>query len=160
MDRRVRRAVLQRLAAVEEMAARAGAALSGPVARKHFRTITGGWRELLVQHQPDTTGRCPVCSGWLRRRRWPCEVWVTAHRHLIGDGTEPVERPARKSHPFRRPRQVLVVPRQLDAPHADKAAVWNLSQRSETDGAPVHRTEVTEHATALSRLRRGGHPRA
>ncbi|MGH3899404.1 MAG: hypothetical protein ACRDTA_14420 [Pseudonocardiaceae bacterium] len=149
MDRRVRRAVLEKLAAVEEMAARA---LSGPVARKHIRTITDGWRELLVQHQPDTTGRCPVCSGWLRRRRWPCEVWVTAHRHLIGDGVDPVERPVRKSHPFRRPRQVLVVPRQLGAPNADKA----VSQRRETGNPPV----PIEHAAAMSRLRRGGHPRA
>ncbi|MGH3775617.1 MAG: hypothetical protein ACRDRR_07750 [Pseudonocardiaceae bacterium] len=160
MDRRVRRAVLERLAAVEEMAVRAGAALSGPVARKHIRTITDGWRGLLIEHQPDPTGRCPVCSGWLRRRRWPCEVWVTAHRHLIGDGTEPIERPAQKSHPFRRPRQVLVVPRQLGAPAADQAAVDNRFQRGETDNAAMPRTEVTEHAAAMPHLRRGEHPRA
>jgi hypothetical protein len=146
VDRRVRRAVLERLAAVEDLAARASAALSVPVARKHIQTITDGWRELLVQHQPDTTGRCPVCSGWLRRRRWPCEVWSTAHRHLIGDGTEPTERSARKSHPLRRPRQVLVVPRQLDASAADQAAVRNLP-----------RTE-TGHAAAVPHLRRGEHP--
>jgi hypothetical protein len=120
VDRRVRRAVLERLAAVEEIAARAGATLSAPLARKHIQTITEGWRELLVQHQPDLTGRCPVCSGWLRRRRWPCDVWVTAHRHLIGDGTEPLERPAKNSNPFCRPRQVLVVPRQLEAAVAEQ----------------------------------------
>jgi hypothetical protein len=148
VDRRVRRAVLEKLAAVEELAARASAALSVPVARKHIQTITDGWRELLVQHQPDSTGRCPVCSGWLRRRRWPCEVWTTAHRHLIGDGTDPVERYSRKSHPFRRPRQVLVVPRQLDASAADQAVVRNLP-RNETD-----------HATAVPPLRRGRHPQA
>jgi hypothetical protein len=116
VDRRVRRAVLDRLAAVEDLAARAGATLSAPLARKHIQTITDGWRELLVQHQPDPTGRCPICSGWLRRRRWPCDVWVTAHRHLIGDGPEPIERITRNSNPFCRPRQVLVVPRQLDGP--------------------------------------------
>ncbi|MGH3815712.1 MAG: hypothetical protein ACRDUV_25215 [Pseudonocardiaceae bacterium] len=160
MNRRVRRAVLERLAAVEEMAVRAGAVLSGPVARKHIRTITKGWRELLIEHQPDPTGRCPVCSGWLRRRRWPCDVWVTAHRHLIGDATEPIERPVRRSHPFRRPRQVLVVPRQLDAPAADQAAVENVSQRSETDNAAMPRAEVTEPAAAMPHLRRGGHSRA
>ncbi len=121
MDRRVRRAVLERLAAVEEIAARAGATLSAPLARRHIQTITDGWRELLVQHQPDLTGRCPVCSGWLRRRRWPCDVWVTAHRHLIGDGTEPLERCAKNSNPFCRPRQVLVVPRQLEAAVAEQA---------------------------------------
>ena len=113
--------MLERLAAVEEIAARAGATLSAPLARRHIQTITDGWRELLVQHQPDLTGRCPVCSGWLRRRRWPCDVWVTAHRHLIGDGTEPLERPGKNSNPFCRPRQVLVVPRQLQAAVAEQS---------------------------------------
>ncbi len=160
MDRRVRRAVLERLAAVEEMAVRAGAALSGPMARKHIRTITDGWRELLVEHQPDPTGRCPVCSGWLRRRRWPCEVWVTAHRHLIGDGTEPIGRTARKSHPFLRPRQVLVVPRQLNPPAADQPAMGSRSQRNKTDNAAVQRPDLAEHAAAMPHLRRGQHPRA
>jgi hypothetical protein len=139
VDRRVRRAVLERLAAVEEMAARAGATLSAPLARRHIQTITDGWRELLVQHQPDPTGRCPVCSGWLRRRRWPCEVWVTAHRHLIGDGTEPVERPARNSNPFCRPRQVLVVPRQLDVAVAEQAMVRNASLQNQRGKASIPR---------------------
>jgi hypothetical protein len=158
VDRRVRRAVLERLAAVEEMAARAGAALSVPVARNHIRTITDGWRELLVQHQPDPTGRCPVCSGWLRRRRWPCEVWETAHRHLIGDGTEPIERPPGKSGPFGRPRQVLVVPRQLHAPTADQVTLDNVS-RNEASNASVHRRDLTEPAITMPDVRRGGYPR-
>jgi hypothetical protein len=140
VDRRVRRAVLDRLAAVEEMAARAGATLSAPLARRHIQTITDGWRELLVQHQPDATGRCPVCSGLLRRRRWPCDVWVTAHRHLIGDGTEPVERPARNSNPFCRPRQVLVVPRQLDVPVAGRPVARNAFLRTEDHKASIHRS--------------------
>ena len=131
MDRRVRRAVLERLAAVEAMAARAGATLSAPLARRHLQIITEGWRELLVQHQPDPTGRCPVCSGWLRRRRWPCDVWVTAHRHLIGDGTEQSERLGRNSNPFCRPRQVLVIPRQPDAPVARKITARNPSPHSD-----------------------------
>ena len=156
MDRRVRRAVLQRLAAVEEMAGQA-AMLSAPSARRHIRTITDGWRELLIQHQPDATGRCPVCSGWLRRRRWPCEVWVTAHRHLIGDGTESLDRPARNSNPFCQPRQVLVVPRQLDAPAAERAAAGNNTfLPSGADGASVHQAPVIDHATAMARLRQGG----
>jgi hypothetical protein len=132
VDRQVRRAVLDRLAAVEEMAARVSATLSAPLARRHIQTMTGGWRELLVQHQPDLTGRCPVCSGWLRHRRWPCEIWVTAHRHLIGDGTEPIERPIRNSNPFCQPRQVVVVPRQLGASTAEQAAARNTSPRSQS----------------------------
>jgi hypothetical protein len=139
VDRRVRRAVLERLAAVEEMAVRAGATLSAPLARRHIRTITDGWRELLVQHQPDPTGRCPVCSGWLRRRRWPCDVWVTAHRHLIGDGTESIERCTRNSNPFCQPRQMLIVPRQLDARVIKSAAPRNASPHSQSDQASTQR---------------------
>lgn len=144
MDRRVRRAVLERLAAVEDMAARAGATLSAPLARRHIRTITDGWRDLLVQHQPDNTGRCPVCSGWLRRRRWPCEVWVTAHHHLIGEVPEPSERLTRNSNPFCRPRQVLVVPRQLNVPGEDQAALRrsaspsrDVDPQAQGDGTPI-----------------------
>jgi hypothetical protein len=131
VDRRVRRAVLERLAAVEVMAARAGATLSAPLARRHLQTITGGWRELLVQHQPDPTGRCPVCSGWLRRRRWPCDVWVTAHYHLIGEGTELNDRLARNSSPSCQPRQMVIVPRQLGAPVTRQAAARDASPHSE-----------------------------
>ncbi|MBV8542595.1 MAG: hypothetical protein JO063_07730 [Pseudonocardiales bacterium] len=139
MDRRVRRAVLDRLAAVEEIVARASATLSAPLARRHIQTIAGGWRELLVQHQPDATGRCPVCSGWLRHRRWPCEMWVTAHRHLIGDSTGSVERSARNSNPFCRPRRVVVVPRQPDAPAAEQAGASKASPRREAGKASIHR---------------------
>jgi hypothetical protein len=138
VDRRVRRAVLERLAAVEEIAARAGATLSAPLARRHIQTITDGWRELLIQHQPDATGRCPVCSGWLRRRRWPCDVWVTAHRHLIGDGTEPLERAAKNANPFCRPRQVLVVPRQLEAAVAEHTVARKSAARSPGGKASIH----------------------
>ncbi|HEX8933246.1 MAG TPA: hypothetical protein VF788_03440 [Pseudonocardiaceae bacterium] len=139
MDRRVRRAVLERLAAVEEMAVRAGATLSAPLARRHIRTITDGWRELLVQHQPDPTGRCPVCSGWLRRRRWPCDVWVTAHRHLIGDGTESIERSSRNSNPFCQPRQMLIVPRQLDAHVIKSAPARTASSHGQSDKGSTQR---------------------
>lgn len=121
MDRSLRRAVLERLAAVEEMAVRTGSHLTVRVARTHLKTITGGWRELLLEHQPDLKGRCPVCSGWLRRRRWPCQVWVTAHRHLIGDSPEPVRWSATKSNPFRRPRRVEVIPRQTGAADQTRA---------------------------------------
>jgi hypothetical protein len=135
VDRRFRRAVLKRLAAVEAMAARVDATLSAPLARKHIKTIAGGWRELLTQHQPDSTGRCPVCSGWLRRRRWPCEVWVTAHRHLIGDNTDLIERLPRNSNPFCQPRQVVVLPRQVSARVAGQAEAGTSIWQSERDKA-------------------------
>lgn len=128
MDRRARRAVLSRLVALEAIAARAGAKLSAPVGRKHTQVITEGWRELLIQHQVDATGRCPVCAGWLRRRRWPCEMWVTAHRRLIGDSAGS-ERATRNSNPFCRPRQVEVVPRQPGPPTVEQTATDRPSAR-------------------------------
>jgi hypothetical protein len=118
VDRSLRRVVLERLAAVEEMAVRTGSQLSVRAARTHLKSITDGWRELLLKHQPDLKGRCPVCSGWLRHRRWPCQVWMTAHEHLIGDGPDPARVAARKSGTLCRPRRVEVIPRQLEAPSA------------------------------------------
>jgi hypothetical protein len=137
VDRRMRRAVLERLVAIEGVAMRASATLSASLARKHIQTITSVWRELLVQHQPDPTGRCPVCSGWLRRRRWPCDVWETAHRHLIGDGTEAIERPAKNPNPFCRPRKVLVIPRQVDARVTRQAGQDNVARQGEHDRASL-----------------------
>jgi hypothetical protein len=49
--------------------------------------LTTAWRDLLDQHQPDNRGRCPRCSGWRRRRRYPCSVWATAYRHLLAGPT-------------------------------------------------------------------------
>lgn len=118
VDRRLRRAVLDRLAAIEDMALRAGSHLPVRVARSQLKTITGGWRELLEKHQPDRKGRCPVCSGWLRRRRWPCQVWMTAHEHLIGDKPQQAKWLVKKSNPFSGPRQVKVIPRQVGVPTA------------------------------------------
>ncbi len=154
MDRNLRRAVLERLAAVEEMAVRTGSHL---VARTHIRTITGGWRELLIEHQPDLTGRCPVCSGWLRRRRWPCQVWVTAHHHLIGDSPEPARSPAKKPGPFRRPRRVEIIPRQTDTPAAaDQTGV----DRTGADTVEIYRAAITEHEPTVPRAPRSRRSRA
>jgi hypothetical protein len=58
-------------------------------------------------------------------------VWVTAHRHLIGDGTEQLERLGKNSNPFCRPRQVLIVPRQSDVSSSRKAASRNPSPRAD-----------------------------
>lgn len=139
MDRRMWSAVVERLAAAEEMATRASATLSAQLARRHIQTFAEGWRELLLQHQPDDTGRCPLCTGWLRRRRWPCGVWVAAHRHLVGEGAAPVGL-TRNSNPFCRPREVKVVPRQIDVSAAERAAAGNASAQSNASKAAIHRT--------------------
>ncbi|MGH3796237.1 MAG: hypothetical protein ACRDSP_15245 [Pseudonocardiaceae bacterium] len=184
MDRSLRRAVLERLAAVEEMAVRTGSHLSVRATRTQLRSITGGWRELLLEHQPDLKGRCPVCSGWLRRRRWPCQVWVTAHEHLIGDGSEQTRSTTRKSTSFRLPRRVEVIPRQLEAPAAadhtgdakhagpeqnvaEQVVAGRTLMGSERharqappEGIEIHRVPVTEHPPATMPRTRGRRSRA
>jgi hypothetical protein len=45
--------------------------------------LTGAWRTLLAEHEADGEGRCPQCSGWRRRRRFPCSVWLSAHDQLV-----------------------------------------------------------------------------
>ncbi|MGH3930812.1 MAG: hypothetical protein ACRDTF_12625 [Pseudonocardiaceae bacterium] len=121
MNRRLRRAVFERLAAVEEMAVRTGAQPSARAGRYRLGTIAEGWRRVLIEHQPHLDGHCPACSGWLRRRHWPCPVWVTAHERLIGGAPKPTRwsaKKATKSDRFRHPRRVEVIPRQVCAPAA------------------------------------------
>lgn len=159
MDRSLRRAVLERLAAVEDIAVRAGSQLSVRMTRTHLKTITGGWRELLLEHQPDLRGRCPVCSGWLRRRRWPCQVWVTAHHHLIGGETpEPPGWSPKKTNPFRRPRRVEVVPRQTHVPSAVEQTGLDPAgaEHARAEHTPAVHTPA-EHAGAAARVT--GRPR-
>ena len=169
VDRRLRRAVLERLAAVEELALRTSSQLPVLVARNHLKTITGGWRELLLEHQPNDKGRCPVCSGWLRRRRWPCQVWVTAHQHLIGDGSESFEGPGQKSRQSRPPRRVEVIPRQVGVPtaadqrgpvsaqdtaaHAARQRVTEWQDPAGTGSVPIHRATVAGHQPAAGAKR-------
>ncbi len=104
VDRGSRRAVLERLTALDDMAAL-------PTARARIRRVTEGWRTLLAAHQPTSRGRCPTCSGWLRNRKWPCRIWVTAHNQIIGDGQveQPPAPPPRGS--ARHPREVEIVSR-------------------------------------------------
>lgn len=53
--------------------------------------LTGAWRDLLGEHEPDEHGRCRACSPRWTRRAQRCSVWQMAHRHLIPDV---LERPA------------------------------------------------------------------
>jgi hypothetical protein len=41
-------------------------------------------RAMLIQHEPDSTGHCPQCSGWLRHQRHPCSIWTVAHQRMLG----------------------------------------------------------------------------
>jgi hypothetical protein len=90
VDDGMRRAVLRRLAALDQAAEQtnAGGALA-PLARAELQRLADGWRLLLEVHTADEEGRCRACPGRLRKRRWPCKVWLLAHQHLIGVGTAP-----------------------------------------------------------------------
>ena len=101
-DESLRRAVLHRLAALEQitdddtdLAARL------TLARSELCCLADGWRLLLTVHSAGEDGRCRACPGWVRhRRRWPCPVWLMAHQHLLGD-TLPVPVPLTRRHPLR-----------------------------------------------------------
>ncbi|WP_052395637.1 hypothetical protein [Kutzneria sp. 744] len=90
VDDGMRRAVLRRLAALDQAAEQtnAGGTLA-PLARAELQRLADGWRLLLEVHTADEDGRCRACPGRLRKRRWPCKVWLLAHQHLIGAGTPP-----------------------------------------------------------------------
>ncbi|CAM3441630.1 hypothetical protein KIPE111705_08870 [Kibdelosporangium persicum] len=45
--------------------------------------LSSAMREILELHQPDCHGRCRGCRGWRRQRRFPCRIWLIAHRHLL-----------------------------------------------------------------------------
>ncbi len=161
MDRAFRRSVLERLTVLDDMVQQAGADVPAPLAREELRRITGGWRDLLTEHQPDSAGRCPVCSGWLRRRKWPCQVWITAHQQLIGDApTAAQQRPA-LGGAFRRPRDVEIVARNCPS-DADAAADQEFPQIPAARGplpeqdpvrVRIHRAAVTERHPTMPRPR-------
>nr|WP_052478227.1 hypothetical protein [Kibdelosporangium sp. MJ126-NF4]CTQ91915.1 hypothetical protein [Kibdelosporangium sp. MJ126-NF4] len=49
-----------------------------------LRSLTAAMREILDLHRPDSNGRCRGCSTGRRRQcRFPCRVWLIAHRHLL-----------------------------------------------------------------------------
>ncbi len=94
-----RRAVLARLAALDEVAGKADPSTLLPLARTELRRLADGWRRLLTAHRMDEGGRCTTCRTGVRARRWPCQVWRAAHEQLIGEGLPHRQR----AHPLRNP---------------------------------------------------------
>jgi len=127
MEQRLRRTVLRRLESLGRQAATAEPGVLVILARTEIRRLTDGWRMLLADHQPDDDGRCRLCAGWVRHRRWPCHVWLAAHQHLIGEATWHKPRRKARSGTFGR-RHLTVAPRrrQNGAPIAAITAVPSL----------------------------------
>lgn len=174
MDGAFRRGVLERLRTVDGIA-HAGPDLPVLEARTQLRRITAGWRELLTEHQPDAAGRCPVCAGWWLRRKWPCQVWATAHHQLIGDisdgrqpspdGRQPIvgvpqpRSPLRSSCPC--PRDVEIIDRRVGAPERTRVDVppRRLVTPQQPETARIHRAAVIDRYPAVPRPRLPRRPR-
>lgn len=104
VDESLRRAVLHRLTALEQIAENDGdLAAHLPLARSELSRLADGWRLLLTVHGAGEDGRCRACPGWVRqRRRWPCPVWLMAHQHLLGEALPARLRLSRtRRHPVR-----------------------------------------------------------
>ena len=83
----VKTTVIERLDYLDRLATCGDDSSRAALATTEIARLTGAWRSLLEQHAPDEDGRCPRCSGWLRQRRHPCTVWLTAHEHLVAEST-------------------------------------------------------------------------
>lgn len=97
-----RRAVLARLATLDEVAGKGEPSTLLPLARTELRRLADGWRRLLSAHHADPDGRCASCRTRIRARRWPCQVWRAAHEQLIGEGVPHRTRPRPLRNPFTR----------------------------------------------------------
>ncbi len=147
----LRRAVLDRLTMLDDLAGRPDA---GSVLPEEIRRVTDGLRELLIEHEPDAGGRCLVCSGVLRRRRWPCPVWVAAHHYLIGEGLPHQQRRRPLRTPFRGARDVQVIPR--TSPVAMQE-VPGAAAQARSAAPRIHRATVAERPVPLPPSRAGHH---
>lgn len=86
-----RNAIFERLAYLDRLAAHADLASAARLAQTEMIRLTESWRSLLAEHDPDEDGACPTCSGWRRRKRFPCSVWKAAHLYLT-NGHGPTRR--------------------------------------------------------------------
>jgi hypothetical protein len=158
-DDALRNAVLDRLDMVDLVAAQGDPGTLLPTARTELYRLAEGFRVLLDEHRPDDDGRCRGCPTTWRGRRWPCSVWASAHRKLIGYsvahatpqaegsdasfGDQWADEPEFPAQPgdadteeFVRPDLSFLVP--------------PVGGHLETDHTRIHRAAVGEHSTHRS----------
>ncbi len=109
----------------------AGAEALLPLARNELYRLAEGFRRLLAEHRPDTEGRCQACPGPFRGRRWPCSVWTTAYRYLVGDHSDQANR-ARRSRV--RTGRARAEPANRHHTEAEAPAVAEMIVRSGDEG--------------------------
>lgn len=129
-DAVLRATVLRRLALMEDLAEHGDPDDLLPLARTELHRLADGWRLLLNVHQPGVDGRCRACPGPLRRRPWPCPVWLMAYQHLIGDGPPG----GRRRHALRRTRLLR----------------WIFRRRKRVDPPEPGPAEITERHPELT----------
>lgn len=77
-------AVYGRLDYVDDLVDAADAESLRALATTEMARLTETVRAMLIQHEPDSRGHCPQCSGLLRRQRHPCSIWTVAHQRMLG----------------------------------------------------------------------------
>ncbi|WP_307870417.1 hypothetical protein [Saccharopolyspora endophytica] len=169
-DTALRKAVLDRLDALDRVMGEDAPEVLLPIARTELYRFTEALRNLLDDHEPDSDGRCPTCRGTLRRRPWPCKVWQAAHHQLITERSGSSERRARlrrqtRSHLPRNPEPaVAVIPEPIVSATGPGPSDWDtdefirpdlttaptapppLAERLETDHSRIYRAAVVERA--------------
>ncbi len=85
-DESLRAAVLQRLAALAELAEQGPTESQLPLARTELHRLADGWRMLLAVHQPGPDGRCRAARPRARRAAGDTEARLsTSREHGTGE---------------------------------------------------------------------------
>ncbi|TWF92737.1 hypothetical protein FHU35_1619 [Saccharopolyspora dendranthemae] len=168
-DTALRKAVLDRLDALDRAVDEDAPEVLLPIARSELYRFTEALKTLLDDHEPDSDGRCPSCRGTLRRRPWPCKVWQAAHHQLITERSGSPERRSRlrrqtRPHPPHTPEPVAVISEPIVSATGPGPSDWDtdefirpdlttvsaspppLVEQQEAEHGKIYRAAVVERA--------------